>query len=173
MVNRPDKTSLLPKMEEAFKCYYRPLNLYALHYLKDVDHSEDIVQECFVALWEKLNSDTLITDLKSYLYRMVKNRCIDQLRKDNFNDSNIQASDLEETACAEEYRERSETEARLWTAIDTLPEKCRQALLLSKRDGLKYQEIATRMGISVNTVENHINKVLRTKARDIYYFFFG
>ena len=107
---------------------------------------------------------------------MVKNRCIDQLRKDNFNDSNIQASDLEETTCDEEYRERSETEARLWTVIDTLPEKCRQALLLSKRDGLKYQEIATRMGISVNTVENHINKalkVLRTKARDIYYFFFG
>ena len=67
MVNRPNQTSLLPKMEEAFKCYYRPLNLYALHYLKDVDHSEDIVQECFVALWEKLNSDTLITDLKSYL----------------------------------------------------------------------------------------------------------
>lgn len=176
MVNRLDRTSLLPKMEEAFKYYYRPLNLYALHYLKDVDHSEDIVQECFVALWEKLNSDALITDLKSYLYRMVKNRCIDQLRKDHLNDSNIQASDLEETACDEEYRERSETEARLWTAIDTLPEKCRQALLLSKRDGLKYQEIATRMGISINTVENHINKalkILRTKARDIYYFFFG
>lgn len=176
MVDRPNQVPLLSKMEEAFKCYYRPLNLYALHYLKDVDYSEDIVQDDFVALWEKLTSGIPITDLKSYLYRMVKNRCIDQLRKDNFSDNNIQASDLEETDCDEEYRERSETEARLWTAIDTLPEKCRQALLLSKRDGLKYQEIATRMGISVNTVENHINKalkVLRTKARDIYYFFFG
>lgn len=176
MVNHPDTTSLLSKMEEAFKCYYRPLNLYALHYLQDVDHSEDVVQECFVSLWEKLNTETVITDLKSYLYRMVKNRCIDQLKKDHAIDSHIQASELEENVSDEEYQERSETEARLWTAIDTLPEKCREALLLSKRDGLKYQEIATRMGISVNTVENHITKalkVLRAKARDIYYFFFG
>lgn len=176
MVNHSGEPSLLRTMEEAFKCYYRPLNLYALHYLQDVDSAEDVVQECFVALWEKLHSDAEISHLKAYLYQMVRNRCIDHLKQANVTDDRIDAAGLANSVIDDEYQEGSETEARLWTAIDSLPEKCREALLLSKRDGLKYQEIAARMGISVNTVENHINKalkVLRTKAKDIYYFFFG
>lgn len=175
-LNRSDQPTPLSVMEEAFRHYYRPLNLYALHYLQDTDGTEDVVQECLVMLWEKLNAGVVVADPKAYLYKMVRNRCIDRLRQDRPEALGVQPSDLEETLSDEECRERSEMEARLWTAIDKLPEKCREALLLSKRDGLKYQEIARRMGISVNTVENHISKalkLLRAKASDIYYFFFG
>lgn len=171
-----DKTSPLQIMEKAYRYYYRPLNLYALHYLQDVDLAEDTVQECYVRLWELLNKGGEVTDLKVYLYRMVKNRCIDLWRKDMPFESPIRSTELEDTLSDEDSLYRAEMEARLWTAIDCLPEKCREALLLSKRDGLKYHEIAQRMGISVNTVENHISKalkILRTKATDIYFFFFG
>ena len=62
----------------------------------------------------------------------------------------------------EETVDRSFIWARLWTAIDRLPAKRREILLLSKRDGLSYAEIARRMGISQNTVHNHMTKALRT-----------
>lgn len=175
-INRSDSPSSLAVMENIFRYYYRPLNLYALHYLQDLDSAEDIVQECLALLWEKLHAGTTVTDPKAYLYRMVRNLCIDRLRHDRPEEAGLHPSDLAETLSDEECRERSELEARLWTAVDKLPPKCREALLLSKRDGLKYQEIADRMGISVNTVENHISKalkLLRAKASDIYYFFFG
>ncbi|MBO5876505.1 MAG: sigma-70 family RNA polymerase sigma factor, partial [Bacteroidales bacterium] len=67
--------------------------------------------------------------------------------------------------------ERSHIEAKLWTAIDSLPEKCRQVFLMSKRDGLKYEEIAQELGLSVNTVRNQISKalnVLKNGAIKIY-----
>lgn len=84
--------------------------------------------------------------------------------------------DLEEPLTDEECEERSFVEARLWTAIDALPTRCREAFLLSKRDGLTYEEIARRLDISVNTVRNHVSKalkILKEGGRAVYYFFFG
>lgn len=76
----------------------------------------------------------------------------------------------------DDAEERSQIEAKLWTAIDSLPEKCRQVFLMSKRDGLKYEEIAEELGLSVNTVRNQISKalnVLKNGAIKIYSFILG
>ena len=56
---------------------------------------------------------------------------------------------------------RSSVLRRLWTAIDSLPERCREIFLMSKRDGLKYEDIADELGISENTVRNQISKALK------------
>lgn len=61
-------------------------------------------------------------------------------------------------------------------AIDSLPEKCREIFLLSKRDSLKYKEIGEKLKISTKTVENQIAKamkILKDRAIKIYNFFFG
>lgn len=42
-------------IDELFKFYYRPLCLYATHYVQDVEMAKDIVQDCFSSLWEKMN----------------------------------------------------------------------------------------------------------------------
>lgn len=161
---------------EYFIQHYRPLCLFALHYLKDIDNAEDIVQDCFTELWERKDNQTNIADIKPYLYTMVKNRCIDVLRKESLIDCNIEPSDLEGLISDEECEERSYDEARMWTAIDSLPEKCREVFLLAKRDGMKYEEIADRMNISVNTVKNQMNKalkIIKEGVHRIYMFFFG
>lgn len=161
---------------EYFIQHYRPLCLFALHYLKDIDNAEDIVQDCFTELWERKDNQTNIADIKPYLYTMVRNRCIDVLRKESLIDCNIEPSDLEGLISDEECEERSYDEARMWTAIDSLPEKCREVFLLAKRDGMKYEEIADRMNISVNTVKNQMNKalkIIKEGVHRIYMFFFG
>ena len=76
---------------------------------------------------------------------MVKNRCIDILKKNSLIDCNVQPSDLEEILSDEECEEWSYDEARIWTAIEALPEKCKEVFLLAKRDGMKYEEIAVRL----------------------------
>lgn len=162
--------------KEYFIQYYRPLCLFALHYLKDIDNAEDIVQDCFTELWERKDDKANIADIKPYLYTMVRNRCIDVLRKESLIDCNIEPSDIEGLISDEECEERSYDEARMWTAIDSLPEKCREVFLLAKRDGMKYEEIADKMNISVNTVRNQMNKALKTikeGVHKIYMFFFG
>ena len=117
------------EIDNLFKLYYRPLCLYALHYMGDTDESEDIVQESFTSLWQSPSS---ISDPKSYLYRTVRNRSIDRLRSKG----KVDVVPLDDVSAIsdEEAMQRSEREALLWTAVDSLPAKRRELLLLSKRD---------------------------------------
>ena len=162
--------------DDLFRYNYRPLCLYALHYLQDVDLSEDIVQESYATLWEKLQEDAHILNRKSYLYMMVRNRCLDHLRKKGIPTESLKPYDTYGIIDDDDAQERSQTEARLWTAIDSLPEKCREVFIMSKRDGLKYEEIAEELNLSVNTVRNQISKalkVLKEGVHKIYMFFFA
>lgn len=163
-------------MESLFHYNYRPLCLYALHYLGNADSAEDVVQESFAALWEKLQEGVAISNRKAYLYMMVRNRCLDQLRRKGILTESLKPYDTYGIIEDDDAQERSQTEARLWTAIDSLPEKCRQIFLMSKRDGLKYMEIADELGISENTVRNQISKalkILKDGVVKIYSFFFA
>ena len=113
---------------------------------------------------------------KSYLYMMVRNRCLDHLRKKGIPTESLKPYDTYGIIDDDDAQERSETEARLWTALESLPEKCREVFILSKRDGLKYEEIAEELGLSVNTVRNQISKalkVLKEGVHKIYMFFFA
>jgi len=156
-------------IEVIFKTYYRPLCLYALHYMQDADAAEDVVQDCFVRLVERMETDEQPQQLRAYLYAAVRNKCIDQLRRENPLQAHLSPQDLEGDISDEEAAERSVDEARLWTAVDTLPSRCREILLMSKRDNKKYREIAEELGISEKTVEHQISKalkILRGKAQD-------
>lgn len=106
-------------IETAFQEYYRPLCLYAMHYLcGDVDTAEDVVQECFVRLWQReANND------KAFLYTAVRNACIDRLRRNDPFCHEVEPQDLEGTITDEEAQDRSVLEARLWKAIDSLPHR--------------------------------------------------
>ena len=162
--------------DDLFRYNYRPLCLYAMHYIQDVDLSEDIVQESYTALWEKLQEGAHILNYKSYLYMMVRNRCLDHLRKKGIPTESLKPYDTYGIIDDDDAQERSQTEARLWTAIDSLPEKCREIFLMSKRDGLRYEEIAEELGISENTVRNQISKALKTLkegAQKIISYFFA
>ena len=152
-------------IEHSFKLYYRQLCIFALHFTEDSGAAEDIVQEAFVGLWQRKDE---VRDVKPYLYASVRNKCISYLKRAG-------EDELPEDIPSEDLEDRSEMEARLWSAIDSLPERRRQVLLMSKRDGMKYEDIAYMLGISVNTVRNHISKALqalRELPLKIYSFFF-
>ena len=144
-------------LESEFRTYYRPLCLYALHYLGDPDAAEDIVQESFTALWQQ---EKAIQSVKAWLYAAVRNRCIDALRRAGKTEP--LPMDLDGPISDDEAAERSSLEARLWTAVDSLPEMRRKCLLLAKRDGLSYKEIADELNLSEHTVRNHISRALET-----------
>lgn len=173
----------MQEIDVVFQQYYRPLCLYALHYLHDLDEAEDIVQDCFVRLLEanRLESmeihssdKSLLTSpqLKSFLYTSVRNACIDKLRRKNPILQDVSPSDLQGTISDEQAVDSSSREALLWTAIEQLPERCREIFLMSKRDGLTYREIAEELELSEKTVEHQISKalkILRGRKEDLSY----
>ena len=127
-------------------------------------------------LWEKLEQGAEVHNSRAYLYMTVRNRCLDQLRKNDIPTESLKPHDTYGIIDEDDAQERSQTEARIWTAIDSLPVKCREVFIMSKRDGLKYEEIAEELGLSVNTVRNQIShalKVLKEGVHKLYMFFFA
>lgn len=159
-------------IRELFRIHYKPLCLYALHYLKDAAAAEDVVQEAFTTWWQKRasrdgdSSQTAVKDARSYLYAMVRNRCIDILRRQGREPDRLLPEDVSGVISDEEAVERSALEARLWEAVDRLPARRRELLLMSKRDGMTYGQIAASTGLSVNTVRNQISRALHALQTD-------
>ena len=153
-----------------YEQYFRQLCLYALHYVGDLDESKDIVQECFASL---IKNNPALSNPKVYLYNSVRNRCIDLLRSRK--KERIAPMDDLSYISDKEAQRRSEIEVQLWEAVDSLPPKRRELLLLNKRDGLKYSDIARLKGLSENTVRNQIFRAiesLRNNTKKILNFLF-
>ncbi|MBP3827937.1 MAG: RNA polymerase sigma-70 factor [Prevotella sp.] len=157
-----------------FQQFYRPLCMYALHYLQDIAQVEDMVQDAFVTMIEQEQNGKEINNHKAYLYTTVRNNCLDMIRREQQSVTMIMPQDADGAISDEEAAERSFHEAELWTAIDSLPERCRIIFLMAKRDGKRYREIATELGITEKTVEHQVSKalkILRGKSDDYYYVF--
>lgn len=141
-------------IELLFKKYYRQLCIYAMHFVHEVTAAEDIVQDAFLGLWQKRNE---IQDVRAYLFASVRNRSITRVRKLQITST----GEVPEILSEEILEADTEREAQVWAALDTLSPKRRQAFLMSRRDGMTYEEIAACMGVSLHTVRNHIAKATK------------
>lgn len=143
-----------------FRSLYLPLGMYAMRIVDDAQWAEDIVEDAFTKAWQAITDGQNIIDFKAYMYRIVRNGCISfiRARKETVGIESIPEAD-------EEAADTSERDALIWKAIDSLPEKCREVFLLSKRDGLSNDQIAEKMGISVKTVKNQMTKAY-SRLRD-------
>ena len=161
----------MQEIDLVFQQYYRPLCLYATHYLHDVDEAEDVVQDCFVRLLQR----EIPQKVKSFLYASIRNACIDYLRRQSPMVADVSPTDLSGVISDDQAQESSFREAELWTAIEQLPDKCREIFLMSKRDGMTYREIAEELELSEKTVEHQVSKALKTlrgKKDDFFADFF-
>lgn len=156
--------------EALFRAHYRPLCAFAVGYLKDMDKAEDLVQDLFFRLWLDRAKVNVTTSVKAYLFASVRNRCLNALKAGAKGRAlNEEADDRldEEERSEDEHAERI---ARVQAAIEALPEERRKVFKLSRYEGLKYHEIASRLGISVKTVENQMGsalKFLRQELKDL------
>ena len=151
------------KFKERFDVYYPMLCRIAFGYIPDTHECEDIVQECFIAVWTNGKHELDEKEFLSYMVRAVKNNCISFLRKQNLNMVSLD-NEQPPIICAddtgEEVDELSDDE-KLEKILSVLPPKCKEIFLLSKLHGMKYQEIAQKLDLSVKTVENQMSKALK------------
>ena len=154
-------------MEALFRLHYKPLCAFAFQYIKDGEKAEDLVQELFIRLWEDRAKLAVHTSAKSYLYAAVRNRSLNALQASRklVALDQVEAGLSQEEATDEELH--TERAARVRAAIAALPEERRKVFTLSRYEGLKYQEIADRLGISVKTVENQMGKALKTLRAEL------
>lgn len=144
-----------------FQTYYKDLVLFAGTMMRDKSTCEDIVQNIFLKLWNERDALEIETSLKSYLLRAVRNSCIDFIRHKKIVDNYANAIfALDSDYATENYVLHSDLNRHLQKAILRLPEKQREAFVLSRFQDMKYKEIAKKLNIAERTVEDRISKAL-------------
>jgi RNA polymerase sigma-70 factor (ECF subfamily) len=137
------------------KIYHAAYNLF-----RDKDVCEDLVQELFIDLWAK-RGQLNITSLEWYLKVAVKNRVLMYIRTQRATLDIDVIEVLAEKYSADSQLMQHDITRVLNTNVAQLPERCRQIFTLSRKDYLSNKEIASRLNISIKTVENQITIALR------------
>lgn len=149
--------------EAIFRQWYAPLVATTAALLRDKGPAEEVVQDVMLELWRRRETLTLEQSLRAYLYQASRNRALNYLRRirvETRGEPTIIASMPTPEPADSEVRE-GELRAAIQQAIAGLPDRCREVFELSRIRGLKYNEIATELGISVKTVEAQMGKALR------------
>ena len=163
----------LAAFESLFHTFYRPLIAYACQLIKDPATAEEIVQETFCRVHagrEKLN---ITQSLKAYLYAMVYHECLKQQkqrRRITGLPEPASSGELTDPGTPADKMQFEQLQTRAWSAVNRLPEKCRQIFCLHRVEKLKYREIAQRLGISEKTVENQMTKAIRLLKKQLAEF---
>lgn len=170
--NKPTSIDSKKEFEEIFKEYFNPLVNFINQYLNNYENSREVVQITFLKLWEKRKTLRIESSLKNYLYRSAKNSMIDYIRKyekinkiSDKEDSILNNLPENDDSFLSPYIIRNE----IIKALDALKPKNKQIFLLSKFEGLTYEEIALHLNISKRSVEDNIARaigILKEKLKE-------
>jgi RNA polymerase sigma-70 factor (ECF subfamily) len=159
--------------ETLYRQYYVYLCLIAEHIVRNHCDAEEIVSDVFVKLWSIKEKTVIATSIKAYLIKAVHNTSInyiEKLKSENKLTDSLSNSDFELLAWDSDYPlgqlYTNEIMEILDQGINTLPERCRQIFLLSRNEDMKYCDIASKIGISVNSVKTQM-KIALSRLHDI------
>ena len=154
-----------------FNRYYTKLCVYCASFVGDKHIAEDLVQDVFVNVWMKLQELNPDETAGSYLYKAVRNACLQYLRhqkveicysesvKTKFTE--IECIPLDRVITDTDPAEQAEIQTLYRQALDLLPAQTRDIFLYSRDKGMKYSEIAELMNLSIKSIEYHISGALK------------
>jgi RNA polymerase sigma-70 factor (ECF subfamily) len=149
--------------DRLFREYFASLTYFAFQLIHNEKEAEDIVQDCFVALWNRRSSIDHIESIKSYLYTSIRYRCINYLKKTRSVSGPDKISDelVDESADMESLIITAETANEIYRLIELLPPRMQQVVRLYFMEGKSYQEIGALLNTDPETVRNQRFKALQ------------
>lgn len=148
-----------------FHAWRDKLYFFLLRITSSPETAEDVLQDVFVKLWVNRQSLVSIDHFSAYLYRMTQNHAINGMRRMSL--ETLVLCDLRREAItdgqpADEALLFKQMQEKLKEVINSLPPQQRLVYTLSREKGLKQDEIARQLNISISTVKNHMTQALRT-----------
>lgn len=161
----PEDEELFLKLFEKFK---NNVYSYSLHITHSEIVAEDITQEVFMKVWLQRNSLGDINNEEAWIITIARNLCFNQLKKQALEQKlskfAIKNQLQENTEDFIIYKERLNEVNQI---INNLPSQQRIIFNLNKMEGVKNDEIALQLNISVNTVKSHFTKAMNTVRRKL------
>lgn len=155
-----------------FDDFFIALCLFAERYVGDAQLAEDIVQECFIKLWQHRGEFEYRHQVKSFLYTSVRNGALNELEHQRVVDTYAgQVVNKADESFFRDHVIEEETYRMLMNAIDKLPGQTRRVMLLAL-EGVDNKEIAATLNIAdgtVHTLKKIAYKRLRKELRGYVY----
>lgn len=149
----------LHAFEQLFKAHLNPLTRFVYSYVKSWEVAEDIVHDVFMQLWLRYRNLEPVRDMAAYLYTIARYDALDYLRHQSIEARHRRKpAELALPAEAEQQVLANEVSATLHRAVDALPERQREVLLLRWERQASYEEIGAKLGISPKTVDAHLQR---------------
>ncbi|MFC0774989.1 RNA polymerase sigma factor [Terrimonas alba] len=155
------KNGDLSAYDNLFVKYYKLLCISAYFFLKDEQEAKDLVQTFFLDIWEKKLYLHFHDEIKGYLFRAVKNRCINEISKQKTRNKNHKAfTDLQD-AKSSPHDEGPDYYGQMQGALEGMTGQKKVAIQMVYLKGKRYQEAADEMGISINSFKTHLKSGLK------------
>ena len=158
----------LEAFESLFRAMHAPLLAFGARYVGDTARAEELVQDVFLALWERRAEWVVTGSVPSYLFAAVRSRALNVRRRDAVEQrwADDEAHDSVRALHPPPQRadtalEAREARARVDAAMAVLPPRLAQVMVMRWHGGLSYAEIARILGISVKGVENQLGRGLK------------
>lgn len=160
------KNGSVKSFEQAYHLWSDKVYHFVFRQCASEEIADEVVQQVFVRLWEKRAHLSLNHSLSVQLFRMSRTIFIDELRKAAR--ARRYVAELQQHKIkdfTEDTFEDKETLQRVYHAIENMPPIRKSVFLMSRVEHLSHQQIAEKLGISIKTVENHINLALKYLRR--------
>ena len=157
----------LKAFEEIYIQHWEKLYAFCYKSTKDSYISQNIVQDIFTDLWERQHQTTIMS-IENYLFRSAKNQIFKAYREQKFDTTPLDER-FEDFLTEEPIPDELDRIDELYRMLDTLPEKRKEIIMMNKLEQLSIDEIAEKLGISIQTVKNQLStglKQLRQQAGD-------
>src|ERR1035437_3379738 len=148
-----------------YKKYCKRVYKFGYSILKSPEESENIMQDVFLSLWENRHKVQKDSSIKSFVFTITYNIAISIIRKKARESQFIEYLKSLQEITEEPVNvklEYNELKTKLDEIINALPQRQKEVYLLHRVEGLKYNEIAERLNISVKTIETHMSRALKT-----------
>lgn len=155
------------QFESFYKKHHPSLVAYAIYLIGSKEDAIELVNDVFVSVWKKKDNLEISDSLKPYLFRAVKNKCINHYQKKVIPMHDIQDIETASSSKADEQLNYKESMLRVEQVLELLPPKCKQVFMMSRIDDLSYKEIAEFLDISIKTVENQMSKALKIFRKNL------
>ncbi|MEP1096794.1 MAG: RNA polymerase sigma factor [Cyclobacteriaceae bacterium] len=162
------KSGQLDQLNELFSRYSKRIYNYFLKSTMDRDDSDDLTQELFIRVMKYRKSYKEGQAVQFWVFQIARNMVKDHFRKmkvhrDQFNPVEVMPEVVEET-----FDENREREKQLYKAMKALPDEKRELLVLSKFEGLKYEQIAAMRETSVSNIKVQVHRTLK-ELKELYF----
>lgn len=158
----------LDKLNVLFERYQKKIYNYFLKSTLDLEDSSDLTQNVFIRVMKYRKSYKAEHSFQFWIFQIARNQLKDHFRKLKVHRDTFNPADVMPDRAEYEDPDRYEQEEKLHRALNKLPEEKRELLVLSKFQGMKYEQIAELRAVSVSAIKVQVHRTIK-QLRDLYF----